>query len=86
LATRRIPDERIPSFAHKASFTSEEGQRPELLSKATTPHLHSASGHRSIDIPEKSVVRLSGFEPPTFGATIRRSNQLSYNRMPTGTQ
>ena len=29
------------------------------------------SGHR--------VVQLGGFEPPTSGSTIRRSNQLSYN-------
>ena len=27
-----------------------------------------------------SVVRLGGLEPPTSGSTIRRSNQLSYNR------
>jgi len=25
------------------------------------------------------VVQLGGFEPPTSGSTIRRSNQLSYN-------
>lgn len=27
------------------------------------------------------VVQLGGLEPPTFGATIRRSNQLSYSCM-----
>ncbi|VVT25022.1 hypothetical protein HOE425_332488 [Hoeflea sp. EC-HK425] len=28
------------------------------------------------------MVRLGGLEPPTSGSTIRRSNQLSYNRTP----
>src|SRR5436190_11184726 len=32
------------------------------------------------------LVQLGGLEPPTFGATIRRSNQLSYSCMPPGGQ
>jgi hypothetical protein len=28
-----------------------------------------------------AVVQLGGFEPPTSGSTIRRSNQLSYSCM-----
>jgi hypothetical protein len=32
------------------------------------------------DIWEGAMVRLGGLEPPTSGSTIRRSNQLSYNR------
>jgi hypothetical protein len=31
------------------------------------------------------LVQLGGLEPPTFGATIRRSNQLSYNCLPKAT-
>ena len=34
----------------------------------------------------KFLVQLGGLEPPTFGATIRRSNQLSYSCMPPGGQ
>ena len=30
------------------------------------------------------MVRLGGLEPPTSGSTIRRSNQLSYNRTSNG--
>ena len=30
------------------------------------------------------LVQLGGFEPPTSGSTIRRSNQLSYSCMPGG--
>ena len=31
------------------------------------------------------MVRLAGIEPATSGSTIRRSNQLSYNRTQAGT-
>ncbi len=45
-----------------------------------TQPLVSGHSERTLKWLLKNVVRLSGFEPPTFGATIRRSNQLSYNR------
>jgi hypothetical protein len=31
------------------------------------------------ELDGNGLVQLGGFEPPTSGSTIRRSNQLSYN-------
>ena len=46
------------------------------VSRARTYH----PSPRAFRYHEKEMVRLGGLEPPTSGATIRRSNLLSYNR------
>ena len=54
----------FPFFDEWVQIVTQEGQRGQ----ATRPN------------PLKSLARLGGFEPPTYGLEVRCSIQLSYRR------
>jgi hypothetical protein len=84
-------EEKLPA----SEVTSAQCQQGELWQRvrmlpSTIPNNSEQLDYKALrlSIPKQhaayKMVRLGGLEPPTSGSTIRRSNQLSYNRIRVG--
>ena len=69
----------VPTESPGATNLSRNAKRSaSLKSRGLARHAPKPTRQSIFSIVE--MVRLAGLEPATFGATIRRSNQLSYSR------
>jgi hypothetical protein len=59
------------------AFTGTPLLKDDKTQNKFGPILHAYTMQRAVE--QVWMVQLGGLEPPTFGATIRRSNQLSYS-------
>ena len=74
---RHAPETREFSLFRKSLAFSGESRRGGITAHCAEYAVQSDGS--LIDI--NGMVQLGGFEPPTSGSTIRRSNQLSYSCM-----
>jgi hypothetical protein len=79
LSNDRPPDA-LAGHWHGFAATNGKAWKSTVASCSMKPGFAQPGFSRLDEIIAEAVVRLGGLEPPTSGSTIRRSNQLSYNR------